>query len=201
MKNFTMLLVATFVITISLCQAQTPAFYGMTINGGSIGEGTIIEFNPNNNSESVVWNFGIDSDGANPYGDLVYFPSNGLFYGMTYGGGRDTAGNGIIHAGTIFTFNPTNNSESVVKNFQAYDGALPYGDLVYDSSYGLFYGILSAGGSYGDGNIISFNPSNNSESLVCFLDTAYHLDNPEGNLVYDPSNGLYYGMTERGWKL
>ena len=169
-------------------------FYGMNSIFGSHNGGTIFTFDPSSNAEHVVWNFGTDSDGYQPHGDLVYDANNGLFYGMTYYGGR------YNNAGTIISFDPSTNIEHVVWNFGVdSDGANPTGSLVYDPANGLFYGMTEFGGdsvssipgfTHG-GTIISFNPTTNTEQVILRFFAAF----PTGNLVYNASNGLFYGMT------
>lgn len=173
--------------------ASTSLFYGMTANGGTNGLGSIFSFNPSTNVESVVWSFGSGTDGAYPYGDLVWDASNSLFYGMTNSGGSNT------YYGTIFSFKPSKNMESVVWSFgTGNDGANPYGDLVWDSTNAMYYGMTSSGGANGEGAIISFKPSNASETVPWSFGTGLDGTAPEGNLIWDAINSIYYGMTSAG---
>ena len=192
MKKNLLALLVLFVVTTTLCKAQI--FYGMTTNGGTHDSGTIIRFNAATDKDSVIWNFsGFPSDGSLPHGSLVFDSINGLFYGMTSSGGSN--GKGL---GAIISFDPTNNSENLIWSFgNGTDGSIPYGNLVYDKSNGLFYG-LTGGGANVRGAIISFNPTTNSEKVVWNFgsgtDGAYTL----GNLVYDAGTGLFYGTTDLG---
>ena len=59
--------------------AENRLFYGMTSGGGSNGDGVIFDFNPTNDSEKVVWDFGTGMDGKNPFRSLVpYKISTGI---------------------------------------------------------------------------------------------------------------------------
>ena len=108
----------------------------MTPNGGTDSLGTIIVFDPSNNTESVVYSFSRDSDGQEPSGNLVYCPLNGLLYGLTTSGG-------IYGGGAVITFDPATNIETKVWNFGHGSAPYaPYGDLVYDATNQLFYGRL-----------------------------------------------------------
>jgi uncharacterized repeat protein (TIGR03803 family) len=184
--------------------ANNGLFYGMTFSGGT-HFGTIFSFNPAINAENVVWNFGSDTDGLEPVADLVYNAGNGLFYGMTANGGTNGGGGSFGFGGTIFTFDPANNTENVVWNFgTGKDGNSPYGNLVYDASNSLYYGTTRSGGSVEnkeggfDGTIFSFNPSNNAENVVWNFGSGKDGQFPNGDLVYNPGNGLYYGTAYLG---
>lgn len=173
-------------------------YYGTTVNGGThdLGGfgagGTIFSFNPSTNAENIVWNFGGGNDGHTPYGDLVFYAANGLYYGLTFAGGTDSVG-------TIFSFNPATNAENVVWSFHGgADGANPKRSLVFDSNNGLFYGTTQFGGTNHNGTLFSFNPTTNAENVVWTFGNGTDGNNPLANLVYDDANGLFYGMTWLG---
>jgi len=166
-------------------------FYGMTYYGGANGNaGAIISFNPSNNAENLVWSFSSGTGGSSPEGDLVYDTINNLFYGMTIAGGAN-------YYGAIISFNPTNNTESVVFSFNNTDGADPIGNLVYDKNNSLFYGMTQSGGANYYGTIFTFNPNNNAENVVWSFNNS-NGSGPNGSLVLDPNNGLFYGTTSAG---
>ena len=56
-------------------------FYGMTIDGGANGTGTVFKFTPDGD-ETVLHSFGSQGDGFDPTGTLVQ-GTDGNFYGMT----------------------------------------------------------------------------------------------------------------------
>lgn len=173
-------------------RAQNTLFFGMTQLGGSNQSGAIISFNPANNTENVVWNFGNGTDGRFPNGNLSFNPANGLFYGLTYFGGSDSAG-------VIFSFDPRTNSENVVWNFgYGADGAHPNATLVIDPVNGLFYGTTAQGGLSDSGTVFSFNPLTDSENVVWNFAGGNDGRFPDGNLVYNLQNSLFYGMTSGG---
>jgi|GEM_PF-1859578 uncharacterized repeat protein (TIGR03803 family) len=219
-------------------------YYGMTYSGGHYNCGTIFSFNPATNTETVLYSFNgpVSYDGQNPEGSLVYYPKNGLFYGMTYSGGSGYGsifsfntitnteiqihsfqgpytpdagqptgslvidpvngflyGTAVLDAGTLFSVDPTTNAYTLLWNFgSATDGTLPSSDLVYDTAAKLFYGFTSQGGAYGFGTVYSFNPVTNSESIVWNFGNGIDYTYPMGNLIYDPATGLYYAMTAGG---
>jgi uncharacterized repeat protein (TIGR03803 family) len=168
-------------------------FYGMTSAGGTNnGEGTLFIFNPVNNNESILWNFGSGNDGYSPYGAPVYDTSRRLFYAMTDSGGTNDEG-------TVITYGLKNNSENVVWSFgDSTDGVIPYGELVYNASKKLYYGLTLDGGDSGWGTIISFDPVKDSDYLLWSFGSFTDGRNPLGDMIYDSKNGLYYGTTSAG---
>jgi uncharacterized repeat protein (TIGR03803 family) len=75
-----------------------------------------------------------------PFGSLIK-ASNGLLYGMAFGGGS-------LGYGVIFSFNPTGNVYTVLHNFDGINGAAPSGALVQSGTSGLFYGFTQQGGTF-----------------------------------------------------
>jgi uncharacterized repeat protein (TIGR03803 family) len=167
--------------------------YGMTENGGQDSLGAIISYNPGTGTESLVWSFGKDTDGQNPTGNLVYCPLNGLLYGLTSGGGSH-------QQGAIISFNPTNDSEEVAWSLgRSSNGVeVPYGSLVYDGTNQVFYGMSFGGGNHNTGTVFSFDPVAISEKELWSFGYGAGPALPYGNLVPDPDNGLYYGLTYEG---
>jgi hypothetical protein len=49
-------------------------YYAMTTGGGdSLNAGTIINFNPSTGRDSVLWSFGLGTDGGRPYGSFIQY--------------------------------------------------------------------------------------------------------------------------------
>ena len=199
MRNYTLsakIVLVQLVCILSATQtlySQNAVMYGMTQNGGADSVGAIIAYNLTTGTESVVYSFGRDSDGQIPSGSLVYCPLNGLLYGLTAGGGK--YGNGAV-----ISFNPANNTEAVAWNLgHASNGpASPYGDLVYDANNHLFYAMTFGGGDNAIGCVFSFNPAIDSIKQLWNFGYNGGANLPYGNLVLNPNNGLYYGMTSQG---
>lgn len=174
-------------------QASSSLFYGLTKEGGTNETGTIFSFDPSTNTDIVLWNFsGAPSDGSGPSGSLIYDENTQLFYGMTQYGGS-------TGSGTLFSFNPATDSETVLHNFgNPKDGSQPYGSLVYNPTTQLYYGTTSLGGTNTSGTIFAFNPANDSVNVLWSFGSGYDGKTPYGNLVYDPTQELYYVMTSAG---
>ena len=175
----------------SLIQASDGNFYGTTTVGGAAGLGTVFEFNPATNKETVLHSFagGATSDGATPDGNLLE-ASNGNLYGMTTAGGAH--GTGIIFAINLSTDQYVN-----LYSFgsQANDGANPYGSLIQASNSEL-YGTTAGGGANSFGTVFSFDLTTNAETPV-FSFTGTDGANPYGSLI-QVSGGNFYGLTSGG---
>jgi uncharacterized repeat protein (TIGR03803 family) len=145
----------------TLVMDGTQNLYGTTVYGGDYGYGVVFELSPGGNgtwNESVLHSFsGSPTDGAYPYGSLL-FDAKGNLYGTTSTGGPD-------NLGTVFelTLQPDGTwSETLLYSFSgspAGEGANPYGGLVFDGE-GKLYGTTNAGGKYGDGTIFQLAPQN-----------------------------------------
>jgi uncharacterized repeat protein (TIGR03803 family) len=160
--------------------------YGMTYNGGCNKSGTLFCFNPKTGKDSVLVNLDTKKGTGPVEGALTLNKANSTFYGVTSMGG--TYNNGVL-----FSYNPVTGRYEVLINFNVLNGSNPYGGLVADTANGLLYGMASAGGTYGDGVIYSFNPNTGTQNvLVNFNDT--NGNGPTGSLTLGP-NGRLYGET------
>jgi uncharacterized repeat protein (TIGR03803 family) len=66
--------------------------YGTAPSGGTSGYGVVFEIT-STGAYSTIHNFsGGISDGANPYGDLLYDKANNILYGTTANGGASSKG-------------------------------------------------------------------------------------------------------------
>jgi uncharacterized repeat protein (TIGR03803 family) len=184
-----------FAITISISQplrAQYNHLLGMTYNGGANNKGVIFSFDLLAGTEQVAWSFGSGQDGSYPFGSLVYWPSNSLFYGLTVDGGSSDSG-------AIISFDPTTNTENVVADLTGSpDANTPYGSLTAFPATGLLYGMSEYGGLNHAGTAFSYNPQSNAKQVLIDFGPALNEKNPVGSLVYDTATGLLYGMTQIG---
>jgi uncharacterized repeat protein (TIGR03803 family) len=123
---------------------------------------------------------GGNSDGATPYGSLIQ--SGTSLYGLTSAGGA--AG-----AGTLFQFDITSNSLSVLHSFSGSgDGSDPAGSLLQSGS--TLYGMTQFGSTYGGSVIFGFDTASNSQHvLYAFPDGS----TSSGSLTQ--SGSLLYGFT------
>ncbi|HEY1899933.1 MAG TPA: choice-of-anchor tandem repeat GloVer-containing protein [Steroidobacteraceae bacterium] len=196
----------------NLIQASDGNFYGMTSGGGSYGQGTLFEYSSTTGTETVLWSFGGTSgngisDGAYPGGSLIQ-ASDGNFYGLTPHGGSNGEG-------TLFEYNPTTGTETVLWSFGSTsanglpDGLAPEGSLIQGSD-GNFYGLTSSGGisTYdvatgviwgNSGTLFEYSPTASGLKLGVLWTFGAPGDgqNPNGSLIQG-SDGSLYGLTPGG---
>ncbi len=164
---------------------STNKIYGMTTGGGLNSGGIIFSYDISASAFSVVHHFDF-STGFFGYGTLQH-GGNGLLYGMTFGGGN-------LGYGVIFSFNPANNSYSVVHHFDGTNGSTPMGQLFEDG--GTLYGCTSQGGTQNKGVIFSFSIAGNALTKLHDFDGTGGAS-PYGGVIR-ASDGKLYGMTLNG---
>ncbi|HEX3944356.1 MAG TPA: choice-of-anchor tandem repeat GloVer-containing protein [Rhizomicrobium sp.] len=170
--------------------------YGTTQYGGTANKGTVYSIDPSTGAESVVYSFqGGTSDGASSIAGLTSY--NSKLYGTTLGGGTGTCTGGC---GTVFSFDPMTNAESVVYSFQGgSDGANPYAGLINVGS--TLFGDTRGGGSgtgcitTGCGVVFSVNPTTGAETVLHTF-TGPDGANPLASLIN--VSGTLYGTTNQG---
>jgi len=130
--------------------------YGTTASGGTYGGGTAFELKPKAGggwTETILSDFNNSgSDGAFPYGGLI-FDASGNLYGTTYLGGT-----GVY--GTVFKLTPTGSAwtETALSNFYGEgNGSKPLSGLIFDTA-GNLYGTTEFGGEYGGGAVFEITP-------------------------------------------
>lgn len=172
----------------SLTQAPNGLLYGLTLNGGRYGNGTLFSYNISSNVITKLHDFDRAANGANPTGDL-FLAANGLLYGMTQQGG-------IENDGTLFSFNTTTNTFTKHVDFECVTkGCYPRSQLM-QASNGLLYGATSSGGSQYGGVIFSFNTATNTYTKCTEFSTG-GIYWPLCHLT-EGDNGKLYGTCWQG---
>jgi hypothetical protein len=154
--------------------------------------------------ESILWNFGNGTDGANPAGGLIADKSGNL-YGTTADGGLDGKG-------TAFELTPPSTTggdwtESILWSFgHGSDGANPFASLIIDAS-GNLYGTTGNGGAYGEstgghGIVFELTPPSAiggdwTESILWNFENGTDGNTSTAGLIMD-ANGNLYGTTSGG---
>jgi uncharacterized repeat protein (TIGR03803 family) len=166
-------------------------FYGTTYSGGNQGNGTVFELLPQEDGtwqEQIILNFNY-TDGAAPYGGVV-FDAAGRLYGTTRYGGD-------FQQGVVFTMQRKSKNvwiETVLFSFQAgFDGWAPYAGLAIDKS-GHLYGTTLYGGTQGSGTVFEMAKVQGAwQETVIHNFTAYGEDgiNPYGPVAIDATGNLY----------
>ncbi len=171
-----------------LMQASNGLLYGMSPVGGSAAEGVLFCFDIVTRQDSAIFSF-TGPNGDSPNGGLIQ-ATNGLIYGMTYGGGSHSKG-------TLFSLDPVTGKDSVLINFNVTNGSAPLGSLIQGTN-GLLYGLTQGGGIFNYGVLFSYDPVTGKDSIrICFKGTARGADNPEYTLLQAKSN-IMYGTSSQG---
>jgi uncharacterized repeat protein (TIGR03803 family) len=167
--------------------------YGTTPLGGSVCNsecGAAFELSPSSGSwmETIIYNFGNDSDGASPRAGLI-FDGSGNLYGTTFYGGTHGAG-------VVFELSPPPAGgtwiETVLWNFGgAGDGGNPNGKLTWDAS-GNLYGTTA-----GLGTVFELSPASGgwTEKVLYHFCPAYpdcsDGAEPMAGVTFDNAGNLY----------
>ena len=153
--------------------------YGMTLNGGDHGFGSIFKISTDGTGYSVLHSFaGGAADGSAPYGALMQTGST--LYGMTNTGGANDLG-------TIFQIGNDGTGFSLIHTFTGgpTDGANPYGALIQAGS--TLFGETSAGGSKNFGTLFRVDTTGANFGLLhSYLGgNDYYSDgwHPRGTLI------------------
>jgi len=123
--------------------------YGTTSTGGEYGDGAVFEFAASG-TESILYSFTGNGDGANPAAGLISGKQGNLYGTTVNGGGGDY--------GTVFELlAPSYNQENQLYSFSDSDGAYPYAGLVFDQK-GRLLGTTLAGGTGNLGTVFRLVP-------------------------------------------
>lgn len=158
--------------------------YGSLSNGGSQNGGTIYEYDLVSGIFQKRYDFDTISDGRNPYGKLVEF--NGKLYGQTWRGGDN-------HRGTIFEWDPINNSMTCIYQFKNEDHYYLGESLcvLNDKLYGFRFGsTFQPTCAY----LFSIDPV--LKNFQYEFDFPGQNEFPSGDLI--SYNGILYGMYANG---
>ena len=128
------------------------------------------------------------TNGENPNGNLTLSANGSTLYGMTSSGG--TYGDG-----TIFSVPATGGTPTVLASFNGTNGNQPFGSLTLSADGSTLYGMTSAGGVDGDGNIFSIPVTGGTPTNLASFNGINGFG-PNGSLTL--SGSTLYGMTSGG---
>lgn len=169
-----------------LVQGTDGNLYGSCYSGGTFGNGTIFKITKAG-IYTVLRNLSASIDGGNPFGNL-YQNADGVLYGMNRTGGGSTAGTAFkITTAGVFTvlhsFVPTT------------EGGTPNAGFAKGTD-GNFYGMTSAGGTYGGGTAFRMT-STGTVIVLAHFNGAKNGNIPQESLVKG-RDSAYYGTTSSG---
>ncbi len=121
-------------------------FYGMTMEGGSAGRGTVFRIKTDGTEFKLLHSFAGGKDGQKPFGSVIL--SGTTLYGMTSDENTGTDG-------TIFKINTDGTGFQVLHRFNGADGRDPCGSLLLSGT--TLYGMTSQGGSQNKGVIFALD--------------------------------------------
>ncbi len=161
---------------------QDGNLYGTTYTSNN--GGGIYSIATNGKNFAVLYEFPGGAGGSGSFGGLTQ-GADGLFYGTTLSGG--TSGQG-----TVFQFNASTRTVTIIHAFDVADGSTPYAGLAQDGQ-GNFYGTTSAGGANNLGTIYKI-----AAGTLAFSKIA-DLSDTSGGAPFSPllvgRDGLLYGTT------
>lgn len=178
----------------SLAMDSSGNLYGTTYVGGTYGPGTIYELTNSggNWTESIVWSFSGQGDGANPQNGVI-FGSDGTMYTSTpYGG---TGASGTVDQ---FTKSGSSWAEQTLYTFQNGDttGGNPIAGLLLEPS-GVLVGATEDGGAHRGGTVFSLTNSGGNWNMA--PDYSFRAKTccagPAAGLIMDAAGNLY-GTTQ-----
>jgi uncharacterized repeat protein (TIGR03803 family) len=183
--------------------ARGGLLYGTADIGGAHGYGVVFQVTKAG-KESVLHSFEGSPDGAIAYGGVIVNAAGDLF-GDTFDGGDGMACN--FGCGTIFEVDSTG-KETILYNFDSFDGAHPVSVLIADSA-GNLYGTTTDGGNgncggTGCGTVFELSPHSDgswTERVLyafCSLSNCGDGEVPFGGPLVRDATGNLYGITNTG---
>lgn len=168
-----------------LAQGRDGSFYGVSLEGGLSGFGTVYRITPAG-LFVLLSSFNYEN-GAYP--SSVFVPAaDGNLYSTAENGGTNGGWGNLFRVGSAGTI-------ASVFSFDGDNGGIPTAGMVQDND-GVFYGVTDGGGTNGSGTVFKLGTDGAVTSLYSFSggpDGA----NPFGGLVL-ASDGNLYGTTMNG---
>ncbi|HTW31215.1 MAG TPA: choice-of-anchor tandem repeat GloVer-containing protein [Candidatus Sulfotelmatobacter sp.] len=177
--------------------------YGTTFYGGLYDQGIVFKLSPTAHGYKATTLHNFIANAIDGFGAMsgVIMDSAGNLYGATeFGGnGECTAGFGC---GTVFKLSPASDgswTETILHNFQGYDGWQSYGALTWDSK-GNLYGTTANGGLYDAGTVYELSPKGASWTLKTLYNFAGGSDSsvPWNAVIFDAKGNLYGTASQGG---
>jgi len=190
MKTKALLLFIVLVVCFSISKAQ-PKLWGNLPYAGNPGAGEVYEFNLDGKIMSDIHSFekfeGEDPDNA------ILLADNNKFYGIADGGYGQ-------FGSFIYEYDPATDEFNIVVDFFDPDLSVSYraGEgYLMQASNGLIYGLTQNGGTNQDGQLFSYDPSQDIFKYLAEFEALTTGSSPMGVLT-EASDGKLYGITYNG---
>jgi len=167
-----------------LAQGRDGSVYGTTPDGGEHGCGTAFRLKPNRPLFKKIYDF--PPKLCHPYGGLT-LGADGLLYGTSQGTGKGQA--------AIFKLSSTGKPHTL-RLLSPAEGAKPESPPIQGIN-GLFYGVMSSGGSSNEGTLYQIGPKGGSFKVLHNFQTTDGT-NPMGPLAIGLDGKLYGTATYGG---
>jgi uncharacterized repeat protein (TIGR03803 family) len=138
---------------------------------------------------NTLYTFRGESDGGNPYADVIE-DSSGNLYGTSYFGGAGCFGEGC---GVVFSVNSANGEAALYTFTGSSDGGDPTSSVVQDTQ-GNLYGTAYYGGTKHQGVVFMVDTAGSETVLHTFVGGKNDGCFPEGGL-FRGASGTLYGTT------
>jgi uncharacterized repeat protein (TIGR03803 family) len=171
-----------------LLEAPNGKLYGLTGHGGSMGFGTLIEYDILTNTCVTKVNLDSATNGYHPEGSFILHP-NGKMYALSSFGG-------VANKGLLFEYDYLTNTTTKLVDFIGVNGAYAYGD-VFLASNGKLYGMTYEGGTNNDGVIFEYDITTSTYTVKYNFDGGTNGANPKGSFM-ESSNGKLYAYNSYG---
>jgi len=173
----------------SLVEAPNGNLYGVSSHGGTLGFGTIFEYNISTSTMTTKINLDSINSGYHPYGGLM-LASNGKMYGLSQFGGTQ-------NMGLMYEYDYVSNTITKLVDFLGTsNGSFPYDEL-FEASNGKLYGLTYEGGTSNAGTLFEYDIATNTHTVKFNFDGGINGSNPKGKFM-ESSNGKLYAYTSFG---
>ena len=167
--------------------------YGTTVQGGTLGAGTVYKLARSNGgwSETVIHTFS-GPDGYGPHSEVI-FDTAGNLYGTTYQGGSDDFG-------VVYELSPTQSGwvETVIYNAVGRPAPQYTGAGVTFGSPNILYGASVEGGQNNGGTVFTLSLANGAwteSTLYAFQNNG---GGPVGTPALDQAGNIYDATFSQG---
>ncbi len=161
-------------------------FYGTAQSGGSGNVGTLFSVPVTGGTPSVLANFN-GSSGSYPQSTVTLSQDGLTLYGTTSWGGT-------YDDGTVFKYSLTDDTFTVLANFDGANGSSPQGPLVLSQDGSTLYGTTVGGGG-GNGTVFSLAVTGGTPTVLASF-SGTNGASPESSVILIGST--LYGTTAAG---